>query len=376
MTDTADPASEPLGSHASVASKHSRLPRPLRVLFVSIPLPTESEPGTQTFVRTQMDSLRELGVQIDQFAIAGRRRWKYLRALLRVGPQCRSGRYDLVHAHHGFCALSARGQLQAPLVVSFMGDDLLMEVDPTGRPKPMGRLYRSAYRLLARTAAAVIVKTAEMAAQLPSGNVHVIPNGVDLRMFRPMDRREARQQLGLDPSSVYVLFPASPSRPEKDFHTAERSVDLLRERLTGIRPVELLCLDRVPHSRVPLYMNAADAVLFTSYFEGSPNVIKEALACDRPILSTNVGDVRDLIDGLRGCALVPRRAETICDRLQEALAGDGTAGGGPGRVAHLALEKVARQVLHVYEEVAAAGRKGGRKFDLANPPEGSIGSGR
>jgi glycosyltransferase involved in cell wall biosynthesis len=341
--------------------------RPLRVLMVSGRLPSETEPGTLTFVKTQMESLREIGIEVEPYPIVGRKRVKYLSAISRIDALCRRGRFDIVHAHHGFSGMAARGQLRVPLVVSFMGEELLLDVDADGRPRPMARVWLRAHRILARLSAAAIVKTPEMAARLGGRNVHVIPNGVDLQLFKPMDKREARRRLGLDPDGRFILFPADPSRPEKDFPTARLAVDRLNAtkptpvrpgavmRTPGIPPAELLVLHGVAHTRVPLFMNAADAVLLTSFYEGSPNAIKESLACERPIVSTDVGDVRSLINGLPGCVVAPRDPEIVAQSLEMALAFDGPSTGGRGRVADLSLEIVARQVLAVYERVLAGG---------------------
>lgn len=322
--------------------------RPLRVLFVSARLPSEAQPGTLTFVKTQMESLRRAGVQVELYEIVGTKRVKYLQAIPRIRELCRRQRFDVVHAHHGYCGISSLARAGIPLVISYMGEELLKDCDFAGRPRPAAHFWYHVHRLAARAADAVIVKSEEMGRHLRGvRNLHVIPNGVDLEAFQPVDRHDARRRLGLDPSARYVLFPASPRRGQKDYATARRAVEILKTEL----PAELLTFEDVSHDRVPLLMNAADVILLTSYWEGSPNVIKESLACERPILSTDVGDVRPLIEDLPGCAIVPRDPAGIARRLAETLRLELPRTGGRARVARLSLEAVAGRVTAVYESV-------------------------
>lgn len=130
----------------------------------------------------------------------------------------------------------------------------------------------------------------EMAALLDRPT-HVIPHGIDLELFRPLPQSFARQELGWTDDAYQVLFPYRPSRPVKNFERAERVVDAARERVD--RPIELQVAVDVEHSRMPVLMNAADAVLLTSNREGSPNTVKEAMACNVPVIATDVGDLAE-----------------------------------------------------------------------------------
>ena len=264
---------------------------------------------------------------------------------------------DLIHAHYGYCGWLARLQFQKPVVVSFMGDDLLGTPDASGRIRPLSRVVVELDRRLARVVDAVIVKSREMAAVVAPAEAEVIPNGVDLDAFRPVAPEEAKRRLGWDENKQYVLFAGNPANPRKAFPLARASVEAASKRIG--EPLELVVLADVAPQRVPLYMNACAALVMTSFVEGSPNVVKEAMACNLPVVSVPVGDVTELLDDVERCAVRSRDP----DALREALAGlvqqpirsDGRAA---LQRKGLDLESVARRIVHIYGDVCA-GAKGG-----------------
>ena len=179
-----------------------------------------------------------------------------------------------------------------------------------------GIVLEQVSRLVARLADQVIVVSESLAKSMPKRSYHVIPSGLDLQMFCPGSKIEARQRLGLDASKYYVLFVGSTNRPTKRFDLAKEAVERLQSDLN----VELLVATNVRHEQVPDFLNASDALLLTSVHEGSPNVVKEALACNLPVVSTDVGDVRQRIGNIPGCAILPdARPETITAALRQVL---------------------------------------------------------
>ena len=122
--------------------------------------------------------------------------------------------------------------------------------------------------------------------------------------MRPWIAAEAKRQLGLSAEKRYVLFPAAPSRVEKRYELARAGFDRFCAATPPRNDVELIALDNVPHERVPLFMNASEAVLMTSSFEASPVTIREALACNVPVISTDVGDARVVMKDIAGCRIV------------------------------------------------------------------------
>ena len=319
-----------------------------RILVVTNLWPTEADPSFGSFVKAQMDSLRLLGVQYDVVFVNGRESiWNYLRGVGQVRRQLRAQRYDLIHAHFGLSGWVAYWQNAVPVVVSFMGDDVL------GRPKRNGRMTLAGYFLrisgfvIARLVEAVIVKSPQMAAALRMPKAHVIPNGVDLDLFRPIEQAQARAALGLDDGKKLVLFPYNPEEVRKRFDLVQAAVSLARRQVPNL---ELLVVRCMPQEKVAVYMNAVDMLVTASMSEGSPNAVKEAMATNLPVVAVDVGDVSDLIGSTPGCYVVPREAEAIAERIVEVCRCGGRTNGRES-IRKLSIDAVAHQILKVYAEV-------------------------
>src|SRR5256886_11182097 len=316
-----------------------------RVLVVTNLWPYEGDPSYGCFVQAQMESLRPLGVEYDVLFINGREsRWNYARAVPDLWRRLRRTDYDLIHAHMGLAGWVARCQRRVPVVVSFLGNDVPGKVNRSGRMTLYGLLLQISSVVRARLVRSAIVKSEEMRRILRLDSARVIPNGVDLNLFRPMDRKEARRILDLDSNKKYVLFPYNPAEKRKRYDLVEAAVALARER---IREIEILLVNRVSQSRVPLYMNAADVMVMASMREGSPNAVKEALAANLPVVSVAVGDTPELIGSSEGNYLVPRDAGAIAEKIVEVCL-SGKRSGGRAQVERLSMETVARQILEAY----------------------------
>jgi len=319
-----------------------------RVLVVTNLWPTEADPGYGSFVEAQMESLRPLGVDFDVLFINGRESsWNYLRAIGELRRRLRAGCYDLIHAHFGLSGWVARCQRRVPVVVSFMGDDVLGRPRRNGRITLYGHFLRASSFLLARLVDAVIVKSAEMKRKLRLPRAQVIPNGVDLELFRPMDQEAARRRLGLDLRKKFVLFPYNPAEERKRFDLIEAAVKRARPQVPEL---EILRVQGVPRAHMPLYMNAADVLVLASVFEGSPNAVKEAMATNLPVITVDVGDAAELIGATEGCYLVTRDAEAIAEKIVE-VCRRATRSSGREWISRLAMEKIAKQIIEVYSKV-------------------------
>jgi glycosyltransferase involved in cell wall biosynthesis len=174
---------------------------------------------------------------------------------------------------------------------------------------------------------------------------------VDLSRFRPKDRLRCQVALGWDPDRRHVLFPASRDRPEKRYALAQTAVALLDG---DAAVVELHHLDGVAHEEMPTWLNACEALLLTSTHEGSPNVVKEALACDVPIVSVDVGDVRDRIETIDGCFIAEPTPQDLAAKLESVLERRGRIN-GRDRISELSLERVAEKVRDIYETLVSRG---------------------
>jgi len=319
-----------------------------RVLVITNLWPTEADPGYGSFVQAQMESLRPLGVEFDVLFIDGREsRWNYARAVRDLWAKLKSDPYDLIHAHFGLSGWVARCQRRVPVVVSFMGDDVLGRFKRSGRVSLYGRLLQAASFLLARLVSAVIVKSREMKSKLRLDSAHVIPNGVDLNLFRPLDPAEARRMLRLDSKRKYVIFPYDPAEERKRYDLIEAAVARARQ---SIGELEILHVRGVPAARMPLYMSAADMLVLVSLAEGSPNAVKEAMATNLPVITVDVGDTAELIGPTEGCYLVPRELEAIAARIVD-VCRRSTRTRGRDWIAGLSIESIAKQIVDVYATV-------------------------
>lgn len=320
----------------------------MKVLVVTNMYPSPSREGWGAFIKTQVDSLADKDVAIEVIHIEGyKSSLNYLRGIATVIHRCLTNRYDLVHAHYGLSGLVARMQFRYPLIISYCGDDLYGHADENGNPTRSSLVSAWVHKQLARWVDGVIVKSRAMAQLLPIKNAEVIPNGVNFDLFRPLDRYECRKALGLSADKKYIFFPYDPRRPRKNFGAVKEAVELLKHR---IGEVEILTVNKEPNNRIPLYMNAADALVLPSFWEGSPNAVKEALACNTRVVATDVGDVRELLQHLEGCAICTTEPHDIANKLQTVLTGPENKG-GRASIEHLRLEKIAERVLEQYRSV-------------------------
>jgi glycosyltransferase involved in cell wall biosynthesis len=250
----------------------------------------------------------------------------------------------LIHAHFGLSGWVARLQSRVPVVVSFMGDDVLGRPTRSGRITLAGHFLRISGFILARLATSVIVKSRQMASKLRLPSAHIIPNGVDLNLFRPMEQAQARKMLGLDPGKKFVLFPYNPNEARKRFDLIQAAVSLAREQVPTL---ELLVARGLPQGQIPIYMNAADVLVMASTLEGSPNAVKEAMATNLPVISVDVGDAAELIGSTAGCYLVRREAAAMAEKIVEICRRGGRTNGRDG-IRRLSMEAVAQQIVEVY----------------------------
>lgn len=304
----------------------------MKVLFVS----SGRRGDVGVVVRNQGESLVKNGVSIDFFTtkpgIYG-----YLRAVWRLWMTIRQGSYNLVHAHYSYSAFTATLAGCRPLVVSLMGSDT------TGN-----RFLNLIIRILSqRRWSATIVKTKEMQRRLNLRNAVVIPNGVDLNRFRPLEKEFCRKKLGLDENEMIVLFIAGMNREEKRLSLAMEAFRLLDEG-----NLRFIHLHDTPNEQVPLYFNSADLLLLTSSREGSVNVVKEAMACNCPVVSTDVGDVRSVFGDLEGCFLTSSDPHDIAAGIKNAL-NFGRRTSGRKRLVELGLDadSVAGRLIDLYMQV-------------------------
>lgn len=310
----------------------------MRVLVVTNMYPTADRRHFGIFVEEQVSSLRRLGVAVDVLFVDGKAsKLNYLGAFPRLWKQLRAHPYDLVHAHYIFAGLIARAQLGRPVVLTHHGPEVFMTWQAW------------VCRAFTRFFDSVIVVSEEMRQKLPAPRAHVIPCGVDMNLFQPADMTAARGELGLPADKKLILWAGEHQRPEKRFQLVTQAISLLKTKMPD---VELVLLSNKPHVTVPRYLNACDALVLTSDAEGSPMVVKEAMACNVPVVSTPVGDVPELFDGVPGHWLCNQDPADIAEKLQAAIE-YGKRTNGRDRVARLGLDNISRQIISVYQQTLA-----------------------
>jgi teichuronic acid biosynthesis glycosyltransferase TuaC len=260
----------------------------MRALVITNMYPSEGDPARGSFVRDQVAALRDLpDMEVELFAFRSLGARAYIHAARELRRRYGGSRFDVVHAHFGLTiwpSLAIRG---APHAVTLHGTDL---VHPRSRAITLAGLPMMDL---------VAPVSSQLAALVPRravrGELEVLPTGVSTERFSPIDRREARRALGLEESGPYLLFAADPARPEKRY---DRAVAVAGE-------VPLLALGAVEPSEVPLWVNAANAVLVTSERESFGLAVLEALACEVPVLATPVGIAPEILPGIDGCHCGP-----------------------------------------------------------------------
>ena len=315
--------------------------------------PSEQKPAYGIFIKRQVDSLRDIGLESDVLFVEGyRTRWDYARAALyMLSLNFSRHRPRLVHGHGGETALVVRWYVRSPVLVSYCGDDLL------GRPRADGTLTRTSrirrflLRRQARLMTATITKSAEMEARLSRrarGHNLVLPNGVDRRLFRPESRDEARRELGWPLTDRIVLFAADPSVERKRYWLAQAA---RREAESSMGAIRLEVAWGTPPAAMPQLMSAADCLLLTSVHEGSPNVVKEAVTCGLPVVSTDVGDVRQVLAAVDPSWICPGEPRAVAAALVECLTARRHSNGWE-RSAWLGEEEIGKRLLGLYGQLA------------------------
>ena len=307
----------------------------MRVLVVTNMYPTPEQSAFGVFVHDQVESLKRQGIELDVFFVDGRRsKLNYLTAYPRFWNQLRRGKYDLIHAHYVFAGLIARAQRRLPVVLTHHGIEVLKSWQAT-----LSKLVTPYFDQ-------VIVMSQEMKHKFDQRNIHVIPCGVDLDRFRPVPKERARAALGLPTEKPLVLWAGEHWRPEKRFDLVQKAMNILKAEDPS---VELVLLSGKPHSEVPMYMNACDVLLLASDAEGSPMVVKEAMACNLPVVGTAVGDIPQVIGDIDGCYISTQDPGDIAAKARLVL-DDCRRTRGQEAMERMSLEGIARQVVQVYDQ--------------------------
>jgi len=240
--------------------------------------------GVAPFITEQVDSLKQIGVEFKYFLIKGKGFWGYLKNLPHLKKVLKEYKPDLIHAHYGLSGLFANLQRKIPVVTTYHGSDINNNII---------RLFSFLSIFLSKEN---IFVSNKLKSKIKVKKGVIIPCGVNLEQFTIVNHQEAKRNLNLKPEKIYILFSSAFNIPVKNYNKAKDSLEILNDN--NIELLEFKGYDRIQSN---LLFNAIDLSLMTSFSEGSPQFIKEAMACNCPIVSTDVGDVKDNISGLKNC---------------------------------------------------------------------------
>jgi glycosyltransferase involved in cell wall biosynthesis len=294
------------------------------------------------FISEQVEALKELGLQFEIFTINSKGILGYLKHYFLLKNKIKQFKPTIIHAHYGLSGLLANLQRRIPVVNTFHGSDI-------NEPKNL-KLSNWTNRL---SAASIFVERTMMDKVKNRPKNFLIPCGVDTAVFFPFPRQEAQNSLGFPIDSNNILFSSSFSNYVKNYPLAKEACSLV-EKTNGIK-INLIELKGYNRQQVNVLMNASDCVLLTSYSEGSPQFIKEAMACNCPIVSTDVGDVSRTIGDAEGCYITNSNPNDVAEKIKLALtfSNQKKKTSARERIFELELDSIniAKRILEVYNKV-------------------------
>ena len=286
------------------------------------------------FIVEQVDALRQVGCEVDYFGVVGKGIKGYLSAFSALRKKIKTFKPDVIHAHYGLSGLLANLQRSIPVVTTYHGSDINL-------PKVL-RFSKIAMKLSAWN---IFVSQRNVDLAKPKKNYILLPCGVNLPNYVEEDICTVKQKLNWHPNKKYILFAGAFDNRVKNAILAQGSVSLIED-------AELIELKGYTREQVTALFYAVDAFLMTSFTEGSPQVVKEAMACGCPIVSVDVGDVAERIEGLEGCYIAERNPQDIADKLNKVFSFNSRTKGRK-RIIELGLtnDLVAKKLVEIYEEV-------------------------
>lgn len=251
-----------------------------------------------SFITEQVDSLSVYDIEFDYFGIRGKGAMGYLGNLGKLHKKINNNDFDLIHAHYGLSGFLANMQYKVPVITTYHGSDVHYSFN------------RFWSRITSQLSVFNIVTNKKQITQLSlNSNFACIPCGIDTSLFKPLNKKECKKRFGFSENKKYVLFSSSFERTVKNAALAQSSVKLLPD-------TELIELKGYTREQVALLINAVDAVLITSFYETGPLIAKEALACNVPVISTDVGDVSAILDDYADHLVIPYDSKIIAERLK------------------------------------------------------------
>jgi teichuronic acid biosynthesis glycosyltransferase TuaC len=322
----------------------------LKVLFIASS--NSNRFGIAPFIKAQGESLIKEGVNVQYFSVTGKGFRGYIHSAIKLHKYLKNKKFDIIHSHYTLCGwIAILSMPRIPLVLSLMGSDVYGEYIGVNKIALKSR-YLTLLTYLIQPFTNVLISKSQNIANYVflKKKSHIIPNGVSLDQFKPLRKNEIRKELHMDPDSKYILFLGNPNDKRKNFK-------LIKEAINQIRTENILLLAPYPieHELISKYLYASDVFVLTAFMEGSPNVIKEAMVCNCPIVATNVGDVEWVINKTPGCYIADFDPIDFSNKILQALKfrKQYHETKGQERIIELGLdsESIARKLISVYNSV-------------------------
>ena len=300
------------------------------------------------FIKSQGESLLEQGVELSYFKVVGKGIIGYVKSALKLRAYLKDNKADLIHAHYSLCALTAILAFpKKPIIASFMGDDAYGAYNEKGK-LIIGSIYLILLtKLIQPFVDYIIVKSSNIYKTINfKKKCSVIPNGVNF-IDPTLEKKAFLNLKGIDSREKMIFYLGNKSDSRKNFLLAQKAYDLLK-----MNNVKLIAPFPIKHEDVFNYLYYSDLLLFTSTMEGSPNLVKEAMACNCPIVTTDVGDVRWILGNTYGCYITSFDPDDVAAKIKLALS-FGKRTNGRQRIIELGLdsETVAKKIVEVYKKV-------------------------
>ena len=312
--------------------------------------PTKEKKFAGIFSERQADSLSKLGIEIHRIYVGrGFSLFQPIKSFFCLLYKRWKIKPDIIHAQYGSMTgfLGVLTQGKAPLIISFCGSDLLGACRSNGKKNIRGEMGVKLSKIAANYASGIIVKSKGLMDALPDScrpKAKIIPSGVDLKLFYPIDQDEARRKLQLPIDKKIILFNMGSNGANKNLKLAQESFTLVQGKRSD---VILFLIQNEPPEKIPLIMAASDVLLVTSYHEGSPNIVKEALACNLPVISVPCGDVKERLQGVYPSFVVNYSPKAIANAIYETLKINKRSNGRE-KVQDLSVEETANQIKDFY----------------------------
>ncbi len=316
----------------------------MKVLFVAS---GNKEYEISPFVKSQSESLVEAGLDVDFYIIKGKGIKGYLKNIPRLRLIILNQKYDIIHAHYTFSGwVSVLTFTPVPIVLSLMGTDVYGEVDKNGKKKPKSFINYLLSKIIQPFVNHIIAKSEHLGSYVYDKNkLSVIPNGVDFTKFHPINKMIARKKINVSSKKKQILFLGDKQKPIKNFELLKKSFKYIDTTNAELMPINY----PINPSDVPYYINASDVLVLTSYNEGSPNVVKETMACNRSVVAVDVGDTKEVICNTNGCFISDYSPKDLASKISLAIKYNKETTGRID-IENLEINAIANRIIEVYKK--------------------------